>query len=402
MAYRVAYRRWISTLILAAAFAPAVLANNAEAQEVTQIPPQALPAAIDSLLDKGRSLEADMQWAAALSHYEDALRTHPRDTSLLKHYDLAKLQYSLARRNADDTFVRTAESLKTSEASAVFSAVLLKLQSHYVTMPAWRDLVYRGAKALDVALTNNDFLARNELSNIGSDRLVAFRRDLYNIARRHTIRNRSDAVTAVATIARFAQSRIGLSPSATFLEFSDAAAGGLDFYSAFLSSGQLKDVFSQIEGNFVGLGVELKADDGGLLIVNVIPRSPAERAGIRAGDTIVEVDGQSTVDLTTDQAATLLTGQEGSIAQLTAVTPGQTARRLTIRREHVEVPSIEDAKILDADTGIAYVKLPTFQKTTGRDLEAALWELYHQGMRSLILDLRGNPGGLPNGVGRSG
>jgi len=60
----------------------------------------------------------------------------------------------------------------------------------------------------------------------------------------------------------------------------------------------------------------------------------------------------------------------------------------------VNVPSLEDVKIVDSDFGIAYVRLPAFQKTTSRDLESALWELHRKGMRSLVLDLRGNPGGL--------
>ena len=65
-----------------------------------------------------------------------------------------------------------------------------------------------------------------------------------------------------------------------------------------------------------------------------------------------------------------------------------------MRREHVEVPSIEDAAIIDKDFGVAYLKLTSFQKTTMRDFETALWSLHRQGMRSLIMDLRGNPGGL--------
>ena len=67
---------------------------------------------------------------------------------------------------------------------------------------------------------------------------------------------------------------------------------------------------------------------------------------------------------------------------------------MNIRREHVEVPSLEGTEIIDADYGVAYLRIPAFQKTTARDLEAALWELHRKGMRSLVLDLRGNPGGL--------
>ena len=172
------------------------------------------------------------------------------------------------------------------------------------------------------------------------------------------------------------------------------AAGGLDEYSMFLTADQLNDLYSQIEGNFVGLGVELKAADGALLIVNVIHNSPAERGGLKAGDKITAVGGRSTRDLSTDAAADMLQGPEGSTVQITTVRGAETPNQLSLRREHVDVPSIDDVKIADAESGIGYLKLTCFEKTTSRDLDAALWQLHRQGMRSLIMDLRGNPGGL--------
>jgi carboxyl-terminal processing protease len=74
--------------------------------------------------------------------------------------------------------------------------------------------------------------------------------------------------------------------------------------------------------------------------------------------------------------------------------PNQAPREVTVRRASVEVPSLENVKILDPATGVAYVKIPAFQKTTATDLEQALWDLHGKGMRSLVIDLRGNPGGL--------
>jgi carboxyl-terminal processing protease len=110
----------------------------------------------------------------------------------------------------------------------------------------------------------------------------------------------------------------------------------------------------------------------------------------------VAVDGRSTAELSTDQAANLLQGKEGSMVDVTAVTPGQAPRELRIRREHVEVPSIVDAHLVDPAYGVAYLKLTCFQKTTSSDLDAALHKLHRQGMKSLIIDLRKNPGGLLN------
>ncbi len=168
----------------------------------------------------------------------------------------------------------------------------------------------------------------------------------------------------------------------------------LDAYSSYLTSDQLNDVYSQIEGNFVGLGVELKANGGALQIVKVITGSPADRAGIRAGDRITDVDGRATADMTTDQAADLLQGPEGSMVDIVMLAPNDMVRKLSVRREHVEVPSVDEVRIEDRDFGVGYLKLSCFQKTTSRDVEAALWKLHREGMRSLIIDLRGNPGGL--------
>ena len=195
-------------------------------------------------------------------------------------------------------------------------------------------------------------------------------------------------------MARIAHSTLGVPPAITIMEMTAAAVGGLDEYSAFLTTGQLDDLYAQIEGNFVGLGVELKGADDGLLVVHVIPGSPAERAGLRAGDHVVGVGGRPLGGMNVDEAAQLLQGPEGSVVTLAVARGGSVARAMTVRREHVEVPSIEDVQLLDPATGVAYVKLTSFQKTTAADLETALRRLDMNGMRSLVIDLRGNPGGL--------
>ncbi len=366
---------------------------RATATELTRIPASALSDPADALLEEGQRMEASRQWAAALSHYERALRDHPNHADLLQRYDLAKLHYSLGKRYADKSFRAASWNLDAAAAAALYSSVLTKIKSHYVASPPWRHLVVRGTAALDIALADASF---RETHLAGRDPAVVdrFRSQVYQIVQRRQVRSQYDAEAAAQDVARHAHQRLGLAPTAVVLEYAAAAAGGLDSYSALLTADQLRDVYSQIEGNFVGLGVELKAEDGGLLIMDVISGSPAERFGVLAGDRIVNVDGRATTELTTDQAASLLAGKEGTVAQLTVITPGEEPRRLNVRREHIEVPSIEDAKIVDAERNVAYLRLPTFQKSTAQELDTALWDLHRQGMRILILDLRGNPGGL--------
>ena len=91
-------------------------------------------------------------------------------------------------------------------------------------------------------------------------------------------------VALIGAVSVQAQQKLEIAPAAVVLEYLCGATNSLDPYSAYLTPDQLNDVYAQIEGNFVGLGVELKAQDGALVIVRVISGSPAEEAGVRAGD----------------------------------------------------------------------------------------------------------------------
>jgi carboxyl-terminal processing protease len=348
---------------------------------------------LETVLSEGRALETQNRWSEAVSFYEEASRKNPGQPALEERLDLAKVHYDIGRRYADSTFRKNLVTLSESEALDLYSQVMTRVSTHYVQPPDWKQLVDRGTLGLSVALYETPFVETN-LVNADSDRLALFRRQLQQTTANRQISDRNEARDAVAQVARLAQSQLEVRPAAVVFEYLCAALGGLDEYSTFLTGGQLADIYSQIDGNFVGLGVELKAQDNALLIMNVIPGSPADKAGIKRGDRLTGVSGRTTQDLTTDQAAELLQGEAGTTVEVVAVTGGAAPRPLVIRRDHVEVPSIENDRLIDAQSGVAYMKLTCFQKTTTSDLDAALWKLYRQGMKSLIIDLRGNPGGL--------
>lgn len=401
-------------LILAACAVWATLFSTATLAQITRSPepvfvaPELPPeSSMDTVYAEGARLESLGRWGEAVTHYEEALRDHPDDDSLHRRGDLAKLHFSLERRYSDRSYLQSLQSLNSQQAAALYLELARKINTHYVTAPPWQNLAARGATAIELALAEPEFCTANNVT-LSAEQLARLRRDLYQLISGRPVAGPDDLAQLAAEAARLIESCCGLRQSATLLEFTTAAAGGLDEYSAYLTADQLRDVYSQIEGNFVGLGVELKADRGALLIVHVIPGSPAERAGIVDGDRIVAVDGRTTAELSTDEAAAMLSGEEGSSVRVVAETQGQ-RRELVVRREHVEVPSLEDVRIVDAAfsaekglnltaeqlaAGVAYVHIPAFQKTTSRDLDAALWELHGKGMRSLVLDLRGNPGGL--------
>jgi carboxyl-terminal processing protease len=352
-----------------------------------------LAAQVDIVLRQGLELEHNRRWSEAVAHYEDALRRFPESDVLRRRLELARTHWGIVRRYQEASFRQTLGQLAAADALQLYSDVLLKLDSYYVDPPDWRRLVDRGTYCFEVALYNEAFRAHHRLA-VSDAQLGTFRSDLRNRLASLGIRTRAEARTAVHHAAYLAQQRLGLPQTAVILEYTCGMADSLDDYSAFLTKGELDEVYAQIEGNFVGLGIEIKPGPQGLEIVRVIPGSPAQRAGILAGDRIVAVDGQPTTGMNSDEAAGRLQGPEGSTVRVRVVTPEQPPRDLAVRREQVEVPSIEDERLLDATSGVAYLRLVSFQKTTGRELDAALWRLHDAGMKSLIIDLRGNPGGL--------
>ncbi len=173
-----------------------------------------------------------------------------------------------------------------------------------------------------------------------------------------------------------------------------APATVLDDYTLCLSPDKLDDLYAVIDGNFVGLGVELKADDAGLLLVGVIPGGPAADAGLKIGERISGIGGRSIAGLGLDEAASKLQGPEGSALDLEILDVQGHPRNIRLVRREVEVRSVSAAKIVDANEGVGYVRLDGFQKSSTLELQKAIQALQARGMKYLVLDLRGNPGGL--------
>lgn len=345
-------------------------------------------------LRQGRQFETEHRWDEALAHYEKAMREFPDDLGLKHRYDLTRMHFDVRRRFADVSFRDSIARLSFEQALSLYEEVLVRIQTHYVEIPDWRNLVLEGLENFEIALSEQAF-AEHCLANCPTERIEILRRSLRRELNERPIASRAEACDAVAWAAREAHRVLGVSPTAVVLEFNCGATNCLDVYSAYLTPDQLDEVYSQIEGNFVGLGIELRTQDGALTILRVIPRSPAEYVGLRPGDRILAVDGQSVANLCGEKAANLLQGKEGTRVELLVASPGQSPRTLRAERRRVEVPSVDDVKIVDAQRGVGYLRLTCFQKSTASDLDRALWQLHRQGMRTgLIVDLRGNPGGL--------
>ncbi len=346
-----------------------------------------------ALLQQGAYLEKKQKWGEALSHYEDAIKRFPHDQTLQGHQDLARIHYDLDRRYDDRSYRATMEALSTQQANELYEEVLLKVDSYFVQKMDWQLLVDRGTRCLEIAIWEGVLVDGQQTDTADPERAIIIKQ-LKQFIDEHPIKTREEAVAIASATAAFVSAKLGVTQTAVILEYVAGASGGLDNYSCYLTGNQLKDVYSQIDGNFVGIGIELKAENNTLLIVSVIPDSPASRAGIQAGNRILSVNSTSTKNLSIDAAASLLQGPKNSRLELSIDSPQQPPRNVSLVRQHVEVPSVDGVCLIDETQKVGYLRLISFQRSTSREIDEALWKLYHQGMKSLIIDVRGNPGGL--------
>tara|TARA_B100000809_G_scaffold249779_1_gene281507 strand:- start:2759 stop:4456 length:1698 start_codon:yes stop_codon:yes gene_type:complete len=373
-----------------------LVGKNNLAQPKVRIPSSAGITAADNLITQGRELEIRQQWTAARDHYREAIRQYPARTDIHSLLKTAAIHCNVTRRYRDNSFLTSLKTVPLDKARDSFAEVLLKVQTHHYEEPNWQALARQGMDHLEVVLSDSSFLEHHKIKPASAQMkdFLAGSRQLIR-EREHT--RRLDLVQTALLIAQNGQDAIQLPVSASLLEFTCATATALDKYSCYLTPHQLEEMFAQIDGNFVGLGIELKTSPGRLEVVRVLPNGPASLGGIQSGDMVLAVDGRTIPEITPDQAADMMRGPEGSQVLISILRTGK-QQTISMKRRRVNVPSIEHVQIIDREAGIGHIRITCFQKTTSRDLDNALWKLHRQGMKSLVIDIRNNPGGLLTGA----
>lgn len=178
----------------------------------------------------------------------------------------------------------------------------------------------------------------------------------------------------------------------------EKAARGLveelnDPYSELLSPKQMKDFTRNTGGRYGGVGMLIEPIETGTAVSTVFPNTPAERAGVRSGDRILKVDSSSAVGWKTQQVSDSVTGEPGTKVRVVFGRPGVTDPiAITFTREVIHVPAVPYAIMLDRNVG--YIPLQRFNETAAEEVAQSAKDLLRQGAHSIVLDLRGNPGGI--------
>jgi len=187
-------------------------------------------------------------------------------------------------------------------------------------------------------------------------------------------------------------------------QFAKGAMSGLDPYTVIYWPSQVKDFERSITNQFSGIGIKFSKKDGLAKVESVLPDTPAYKSGLQAGDTIMEVGGVETKDISSDCVVKKITGPEGTKVMLTVRHSDEDkARDITLPRARITVPSVhgwqqaETGKwlyMLEGADKIGYIRISSFNSRTADDFENVLTRLEANRLKGLILDLRSNPGGL--------
>jgi carboxyl-terminal processing protease len=345
----------------------------------------------EEVLRVGKALEQQRRWQEAIQHYEKSLKVLPLNKQITERMQISRVHLDVTRRYADRSFIESVERSTPAQALEVYQDVVSKLETYYVDSVDYAKLALYGTAFLEVALTERDFLQKH-LPKTPSASTENFRRNVHRLVFGKRISSASELKGLVQLVAGQAQEQIGLNPTATIFEFISGSVGLLDPYSSILTPGEYREIMSQIEGNLIGLGVELWAEGVELRIVDVFKGSPAAEAGLLPGHYILEVDGQSVVSIGAKRAADMLRGPENSRVKLVISSGGDQSVAIDVVRKRVEIPSVALSQMQDGQVG--YIRITNFQKTTVSEVSRAMFDLSARGMKSLVIDLRRNPGGL--------
>jgi C-terminal peptidase prc len=337
-----------------------------------------------------RILEQAGQWEQACEAYLKVLADNRDQPEIRERLAQCLRRWRQARRNSDPVYCASAGALPLSQALALYSELFAVLERHYSdrSQVTAERLFRHGIDEVRFALNHPSF-RREHLNEIDPALLAALNDRLVNDWATRPVADSRDARQLVRDLAWAVHQATGINPSLLVLECAHGACHALDEYTSFVAPGVSALDAQSLSNDLAAYGLTLTARNGGFVIARVAAASWAASEGLVPGDRITHV-GKTPIDqLNLDAALELVRGERSTINELTIAPAGMGAARTVVLPEYV--PSVFDATI-ERD-GIGYIRLASFQKTTPTEFDSALLRLRSEGMRVLVLDLRGNPGG---------
>jgi carboxyl-terminal processing protease len=299
------------------------------------------------------------------------------------------------------------QKLRGVDSSVVARAIGQAARQHVERVPL-RDLLVGGYESVRTMASTpdltpafpglNDPKARQDMVNFIDTQIAAVKVERNDF--------RLNVAAHLERLLDFNRTSTRILEAALLHEFGNGAFSKLDEFSQIIWPDELARFRRMTEGSFVGVGIQIQLDEESQMIrvVTPIEGTPAQRAGIRAGDLIKKINDVSAIGMTLDQAVEQITGRPGTEVTLTLEREREDIT-FTLTRERIPIRTVRGWQrtgpgdtdwnwFIDRDQRIGYVRLTQFNDSTTEDLHAALNQMKSQGVRGLILDLRFNPGGL--------
>lgn len=405
-------------MALAQARVAVSLLSRAEREKVAEI--DWYRQLVDEVLKLGAKAMEKQEWYEALSVYSNLQELAPdveeyRDKSKTAQRHVRVMRLYGARTAPAPTSGAAEEDPTWKEIVSgvdveMVRAAISQLDENYVTAPDYRKLARSGLSAVKVlAQTPQASNAFASLSDAAKrDKFVKAIDDLIAGVETKKRMDQMDLQFTLNDLIQASELTVSIPKNVLSVEFTDGCLEELDKFSNMIWPYDVADFTKSTMGNFFGVGIQIGKEPGEpLKVVSPLEDSPAYRAGIKSGDLVLEVDGQKTEPLNTDALIKRITGPENTKVTLLIKRAGTPPYTVELIRQQIKIKTVKGWQrkgddwdyMIDHDAKIGYIRMTQFTDQTAKELVAKIEELKKAGMKSLILDLRFNPGGLLRSAG---
>ena len=348
------------------------------------------------------------EWTDALILYDRLLQLYPNEKAYKDGFRVCRQRAHFEVIYGPKTTWKT--DLQGVRANTV-PELIDRIASEYVDVPEFKKMAHSALENLLILAETSKI--KSEFPGLAdSDRVAQFRKRVNTLLETRVDQDdefmAGDLKPVFARLQTINEETIDLPEQVIADEFVAGMLEPLDEFTSVIWPSEVDEFNKHTRGEFVGVGIQItKPNEGDFIRVeSPLEDSPAYKAGVKPGDMIAAINGESTKDVSITQAVTKITGRPGSNVTLT-IQDGVTekTRDMSLKREQIKIRTVRGDKrdptkptgwdyIVDRELGIGYVRVSGFMEGTVDDLEAALKQMRSDGAKSLILDLRFNPGGL--------
>ncbi len=357
------------------------------------------PGQIRTLIQQAEEFESQRKWEEARQIYEVVLGKADPSLKIRERYHRAVRRCWQARRHNDPSYRKEVLSVDYGQALRLHHAITKSLLDESLDKQKLNPtkLFNKGLEELDAALSDPLFLDQH----VPADKrglVPEFRTQVRKTWGNKGEMSRKEAAKQIGEIAMAAEFYLNLNPTVVTMELACGSCYAIDEYTVYLTPNQLSELAQNLtRTEAVGVGLALTIRDNLIVIHRIVPDGPADRSDdpIQVNDEIISVNKKAVVDLPLHAVRALLEGPTGSLVEIELLTPGAAmGRSVMLSRQRPQSVDLVWGSLMAPHAAIGVIKLGQFTDATPADVDEAIARLSERGSKAMILDLRGNGGGI--------